>query len=277
MRVLLSLAFLLSSAALEACSPALSTPHPPVILRLGGSDSMQSLAHDLADAYRQTHPYATIEIHGGNSSSGLAELARGSLDIAMVSSSPPADELRRPPARAVEIARDGIAVIVNPSNPVTNLTRDQLAKVFSGALLNWDDLSGQEVRSGNDLIQVVSREDGSGTRRVFEQTIMTGRRVTLTSLIEPSSLQVLKFVESNPGAVGYAAANLWRGNSKARALSIDNVVPSIQSIHTSAYPLMQTYYFVLLINSGPEVADFVDFVLSPLARGLISARMAPPR
>jgi phosphate transport system substrate-binding protein len=276
MRLLLCLALFIFSAAFEACSQAPSTPHPPLILHIGGSDSMQLLAHDLADAYHQSHPYSTIEIRGGNSTSALAEFALGSLDIALVSRNPRSDELKQPPARVAEIARDGIVVVVHPSNPLTNVSRDQLAKIFSGEVLNWSDL-GVQASSGSDgPIQVISREDGSGTRSVFEQNIMTGRRVTLTALVQPSSHDVLKFVESNPDAIGYAAFNLWRGNSTARVLSIDNVSPSLASIQSSAYPIMQTYYFVLPIKANPDVTDFVDFVLSPSGRNVISSRAAAP-
>jgi phosphate transport system substrate-binding protein len=277
MRLLLGLALLVSSAALQACSQTDSTPHPPVILHVGGSDSMQLLARDLGDAYHQAHPYATVELRGGNSTSALAEFARGSLDIALVSRNPRSDELKQPPARVVEIARDGIVVVVHPSNPLTKLSRDDLAKIFSGEILNWSALTGQASKGSDDSIQVISREEGSGTRSVFEQNIMTGRRVTLTALIQPSSRDVLKFVESNPNAIGYAAFNLWNRNSTARVLSIDDVAPSLASIQSSTYPLMQTYYFVVPVEASPDIADFVDFVLSPLARKVISSRAALPR
>jgi phosphate transport system substrate-binding protein len=238
---------------------------------------MQSLVQVLADEYHQTHPYATIDIRGGNSSSALAEFARGTLDIAMVSSNPPSEELKRPPARVVEIARDGIAVVVHPSNPLSNISREQLAEVFSGEVLSWSDLTRNAGKGGDDSIQVVSREDGSGTRSSFEQTIMTGRRVTPTALIQPTTVDVLKYVESNPAAIGYTALNVWREGSTARALSIDNVAPTLESIRSSTYPIIQTYYFVLAVKADPDVEDFLNFVLSPAARAVISSNMAAPR
>lgn len=237
---------------------------------------MQLLAHDLADAYHQSHRYVTIDFLGGNSRSGLAEYARGSLDIAMVSRGPRSDELRQPPSRAVEIARDGIAIVVHPSNPIQNVSREQLAKIFSGEFSNWSDLASGPVPAGDGSIQVISREQGSGTREVFEQTIMAGRRVTLTAIVQPSSEDVLGYVESNPNAVGYVAFNIWNGNSTTRALSIDNVSASIEKIQSSTYPLMQTYYFVLPLKAGKDVEDFVDFVLAPDTRETITPRAASP-
>lgn len=235
---------------------------------------MQLLAQDLARAYRQSHPYATVEARGGNSSSGLVEFARGSLDIAMVSKSPTSEEMKSPPSRAIEIARDGVVVLVHPSNPLQNVTRDQLVKIFTGEILSWSQLTGTASKDSDDSIQVISREYGSGTRSVFEETIMAGRRVTLTALVQPSSRDVLDYVKSDPKAIGYVAFNLWKGSSSGRALSIDGIAPSASSIHSSSYPLMQTYYLVAPTNPSPSVSDFIEFALSASGHDLISARVS---
>lgn len=235
---------------------------------------MQPLARDLAEAYRQAHPYVSVEVRGGNTNSGLAEFAQGSVDIALVARNPHANELVHPPARAIEIARDGIVAVVHPSNPIANVSREQLAKIFSGEILNWSELGAQALSSDADAIQVISREEGSGTRSAFEQTVMAGRRVTLAALIQPSERDVLSYVESNPAAVGYAAFNVWRGNSPTHALSIDNIAPTITSIQSSTYPLMRTLFLVVPDEADPGISNFVDFVLSAPAREVISNRMA---
>ncbi len=235
---------------------------------------MQLLARDLAEAYRQTHPYASVEVRGGNSNSGLTEFAHGSLDIALVARNPRANELKKPPARAIEIARDGIVVVVHPSNPTANVSREQLAKIFSGEILNWSELGAHTLSGEADAIRVISREEGSGTRSVFEEAIMAGRRVTLTALIQPSERDVLAYVESNPFAVGYAAFDVWRGNSPTHALSIDNIAPTMTSVQSSTYPLMRTLYLVVPTEADSDISDFVDFVLSASAREVISNRMA---
>jgi phosphate transport system substrate-binding protein len=277
MRVLAGLVLFMLCGGFAACRPAPPTPHPRVVIRIGGDDAMQLLARDLAEAYHQTHRYATVEVYAGNSNSGLSEFARGSLDLALVSRNPLADEMKQPPARAVEIARDGIVAVVHPSNPIGSVSREQLAKIFSGEILNWSELGARAPSGDADAIQVISREDGSGTRSVFEETIMAGRRVTLTALIQPSERDVLAYVESNPNAVGYAAFNVWNGNSPTRALAIDNVAPTIASIQASTYPLVRTLYLVVPTTLNSEIGDFVDFVLSAPAHALISSRMATVR
>ncbi len=269
--------------ALLACRATPTPPHPPVKLRIGGADSTQLLARDLADAYHQAHAYASVEVSITNSATGLRELAQGSLDLAWVSRNPRADELTHPRARAVEIARDGIAIIVHPSNPVKNVSREQLAEIFSGEVLNWSQLSSTVTvtttvaAAQTDAIQVVSREQGSGTRAEFEQQVMQGRRVTLTALIQSTSRDVRGYVAANPNAIGYISFNLLKNNAQIRALAINNIEPTLDTIQASRYPLMQTYYLIVPHETSPDVSDFVDFVLSASARSLILSRMAPSR
>jgi phosphate transport system substrate-binding protein len=272
--LLLALAAL-ALPGVEGCAPT-PTPHPRVHLVLGGASSMQPLITDLANGYHQLRPYATLEILGGNSATGLAELAQGSVNLAMVSRNPRADELSHPPARAVEVARDGIVIVVHSSNPLVNLSRDELARIFAGEILSWSELKVTLPPGAPGTIQVVSREDGSGTRSVFEQTVMLGRRVTLTALVQPSERDVLDYIAANPNAIGYAAFNIWNIQPTTRAVSIDDVAPTLASIQASKYPLMRTFYLVAPIAPSPDVSDFLDFILSDSGRQIVRTRMATP-
>ncbi len=274
---------LIFCASLIACRATPTPVRTPVQIRIGGADSTQLLARDLADAYHQAHAYASVEVHTTNSSTGLRELAQGMLDLALVSRNPRADELSHPRARAVEIARDGLAIIVHPSNPVKNVSREELAQIFSGEILNWSQLTSPvtvttTVTANNaDAIRVISREEGSGTRADFERQVMQGRRVTLTALIQSTSRDVRAYVAANPNAIGYISFNLLRNTTQVRALSINHVEPTLETIQSSTFPLMQTYYLVVPSEISPDVSDFVDFVLSTSTRSLILSRMAPAR
>jgi phosphate transport system substrate-binding protein len=269
---LLSLCLL--GMAFIGCRAAPTPAHPPVTFRVTAADSAQLLMRDLAAAYQQARPYATVQVSVGNSSTALREFALGSADLALVSRSPRADELTQASARAVEIARDGIVAVIHPSNPLPGVSRAELAKIFAGDILNWSELTGQAAQ-GADAIQVVSREEGSGTRAVFEETIMLGRRVTLTALVEPSESDVLAYVASNPDAIGYVSFNIWQDRAQARALAIDNLAPTLARIRSSAYPLLRRYYLVVPNVANPNLTDFVNFVTSPAGQAVIAARMAP--
>ncbi len=258
-----------------ACRATPTPPHPPVLIHLGAADSTQLLAHDFVEAYHQARPYANVQVSVSNSSTVLREFAMGTDDLALVARNPRTDELTNPAARAVAVARDGIVVVVNPANPVTNLSREQVAKVFAGEILNWSELTKQAAQS-DDAIQVLSREDGAGIRADFEQLLITDRRVTLTAVIETSEADVLAYVAANPNAIGYASFNMWRNGTQGRALSIDNIAPTLTTIQSSTYPLLHTFYLVTPNIENPDLTDFMSFVLSPSARSLITNRMATP-
>ena len=275
---LLKSAFILLLAACRVTP----TPHPPATIHLGGAHALQLIARDLTEAYRRTHPYATFEIRASNSTIALREFAQGQFDIALASRSPRADELantrtpgERSPPRAIDIARDGIAVVIHPSNPLTNVTREQLGKIYTGEIYLWSQLNANLPPGSDDAIQVISREDGSGTRSVFEQIIMNGRRVTLTALTQTSDADVLRYVANNPNALGYVSANVWESQPRVHAMMIDGVAPMHETIQSGAYPLLQTLYFVVADQPRDDVSDFIDFVLSPSGHEVIQNRAAP--
>ncbi|MGE5139045.1 MAG: phosphate ABC transporter substrate-binding protein [Rudaea sp.] len=257
------------------CSPT-PTPTPaPVTIRIGGADSMQFLARDLATAFHDAHPNVTIDVQPTNSNTGLLELARGSLDLALVSRNPRADELQPRRAKAVEIARDAIVILVHPSNLLSDLSREQATGIFAGEIINWSELR-IEPPNGADAIEVISRESGSGTRAVFEQLLMRGHRTTPAALVRPGTPRVLDYIQSHPAAVGYASYSAWKNAGALRALSIGGVSPTLDTIQNNSYPLAQPLYLAVPSNAGPEVDAFVDFCDSAEARMLISGRMAPP-
>ncbi len=268
---------LFSSIALASCAATPTPVHPPVAIRLGGSDALQLVAGDLAEGYQQLRPYAHVDVRMTDSSSGLIELAQGRIDLAFASRNPTAQQLKQIPAHAVEIGRDGLVLVIHPSNPLSGLTRDQLGRVFAGDVLNWSDLTGRKPGGGADAIQVVSREQGSGVRTVFEQAILAGRRVTLTAIVQPSEQDVLDYVSANPAAVGYVSFNIWHNGSQTRALAVDQVAPTLESIQTGRYPLMCTQYLIVPDAAGPDVADFANYAVSADGQSLIASRMAPAR
>ncbi len=268
------LVFLIALALLSACRATPTPSHPQVTIKLITADGLQPLVRDLADAYHQVKPYATVEFSTTNSSSSLVALNQGSADLAFVSRSPRADELGRPAARVVELGRDGLVVVVHPSNPVTDLSREQVAKLFAGEFLSWSEITGRASDQAWDSVQVISREEGSGNRVAFEQSLMAGRRVTLTALIQPGERQVLAYIAANRGAVGYATFDVWKATKGTRALAIGGVAPTLQTIQTSRYPLLQTSYMVVPKAPRFDVSEFVDFVASASGRAVIARHLA---
>jgi phosphate transport system substrate-binding protein len=174
-----------------------------------GSDTMVNLALAWAERYEQINPNINISVTGGGSGTGLAALINGTVDIANASRQISADETKAAEANGVTpvefvTARDAIAVIVNPNNPINELTLDQISKIYKGEINNWQELGGE-----NRPIVRLSRETNSGTHVYFLQTVIRLGNSNDTSifsadtLLLPSSEGIISEVRDNPNAIGY--------------------------------------------------------------------------
>jgi len=150
------------------------------------------------------------------------------------------------------------------------LSSQQLRDIFSGDKLLWSEVGGEEVD-----IQVLSREDGSGTREAFEEMVMEGRGVTLTAVVIPSNHAVGQFVAENPLAIGYASTvDIPPG---ARHVRIDGVEPDLQAVAQGDYPLIRPFVLVGEGSPADEVQAFVSFVLSPAGQVIVGRRYGRAR
>lgn len=252
---------------LTACVATVE-PHPPVGLEMAGSTSMQSLMEELAAAYESRYDYVTIDINGRGSMLGLEALRDGIVDVALVSRELPSEEEES--LRTTVIAYDAIAILVNDGNEVNSLSSQQLRDIFGGDKLLWSEVGGQEVD-----IQILSREDGSGTREAFEEMVMEGRRVTLTAIVVPGNHAMGRYVAEDPLAIGYASAvDIPLG---ARPLRIDGVEPDLQAVTQGDYPLIRPFVLVTKQENSDEVQAFVNFVLSPAGQVIVGRRYGRAR
>lgn len=167
--------------------------------------------------------------------------------------------------RAVVVARDGVAIIVNQKNPINAIQAAQVAQVFAGEILTWP--AGPDA---GKPIAVVSREQGSGTRDAFETIVMNGRRVTLTALVMPGEAAVVDYVSQHSDAIGYVSMAAL--TPQVHALVLDDTALSPQTIETLQYPLVRTLSLVIPVAAPPEMQDFVDYVLSPDGQSIISQK-----
>jgi len=254
---------------LAACGAPLE-PHEPVYLRIAGSTSIQPLMEDLAQAYTGRHEYVTVDVQGGGSRLGIA-LARGNqIDIGTASQKPTAEDERDSETGAkrlwwTAIAQDGIALVVHPQNAMEGLTMSQARDIFFGRILDWEEMGGTPGE-----IVVVSREDGSGTREVFEEMVMGEKRVTLTAIVMPSSEAVVEYVARHPTAIGYVSMGYL--SPQVKALSVEGVNPTPATVQSGAYPLTRPLYLLTGQEPTGGVKAFIEFALSPAGQAVVEQR-----
>jgi len=212
MKRVISLLFLFSFI-LISCGPADSTEaasdSSAQYIENKGSDTIVNLALAWAERYQEEHPEVRISVTGGGSGTGIAALVNGTVDIANASRSIKDEEVADAQANGIEpvefiIARDAIAVIVNPENPVDQLTLRQISDIYSGKITNWTEVGGEDRP-----IVKLSRETNSGTHVYFLETVLRmGSRedktlFSMDTLLLPSSEGIIAEVRQNPNAIGY--------------------------------------------------------------------------
>ncbi len=225
-----------------------------------GSTAFQPFAEKLADQYMVTHPTINITVQGGGSAVGIQSALSGAAAIGMA-------DLVKLPAEAsalqsVIVAQDGVVVVVHPSNPLSDLTLDQIRAVFSGTIKNWQELGGP-----NTPITVVSREAGSGTRISFEQ-IVGNVVLTKEAIIQDSNGTIRETVANDANAVGYLSHGLL--NERIKALTISGHSCTHEAIRDGAYPLSRPIFLLTRANPGAEVQEFIDFILSADGQKIIA-------
>src|SRR5688500_16254871 len=255
---------LLTFVFIQSCSPASSegTPSvsPAAYIENKGSDTMVNLALGWAERYQSEHSEVRISVTGGGSGTGIASLINGTVDIANASRQIKAEEIDEAKSNGVEpvehiIARDAIAVIVHPENPVNELTLQEISDIYSGKITNWKDVGGEDRP-----IVKLSRETNSGTHVYFLETVLrlgSSEDKTLFSmdtLLLPSSEGIISEVRDNPNAIGYDGLGYVPHDLKMIAIAKEAggsyVLPSIETVNDKAYAIARDLY--MYTNGEPQ-------------------------
>ena len=233
-------------------------------LTLAGSTTVQPIAAKAAEEYMKDNPNILASVSGGGSGTGIKMITEGSTDIGMSSRELTADEISAGNLKPYEIAADGIAVIANPSNTLTDLTKDQIKDIFSGKIKNYRELGGPDKQ-----IVVIIRETGSGTRSSFEEMIMDKGKTPNADGAEqqPSNGAVKATVISNPNAIGYIGEGYV--DSTVKALKINGVAPTKETIKAGTYPVSRKLYMVTKGEASGKTKAFIDYVLSDKGQRIV--------
>ena len=229
-----------------------------------GSTSMQKVIGALGEYFTNENPDVNFTYNPTGSGSGITAVLEGRCDIGL-SSRALTDEEKAEGLVETVLAYDGIAIIVNPDNPLTDIDLDTLAKIYKGEITNWKDVGGSD-----EEIVVIGREAGSGTRDGFESITDTKDACVYRQELT-STGDVITAVSQNPAAIGYAS--LASVKDTVKALSVGCVVPTEETVKDGTYPVQRP--FVLVTREGVELSEtaqkFFDFATSIEAADIISA------
>jgi len=229
-------------------------------ITIAGSTSVEPFAGLLAEEYMIHHPQCHIYVQGGGSTAGIEAVRSHAAHIGMSSRSLMG---REKSLHTVIIAKDAIAIIVNPKNPIQDLSLVKVRDVFSGKIGNWKELGRHD-----HPIVLVTREEGSGTREAFQKLVMGEEEISLEALVQDSNGAIRQVVAGDPNAVGYISLGLV--NEKVRSLNISGVEPSVKNIESGRYHLVRPFLFIFNSEPAGEAKAFLDFVMSPEAQRLLS-------
>jgi len=283
MKRLLAILFLFSFF-LTSCGPDSSSEtasdSSAAYIENKGSDTIVNLALAWAEKYQGDHPEVRISVTGGGSGTGIAALVNGTVDLANASRQIKGEEIEEAKSNGVEpiehtIARDAIAVIVNPENPVSQLTLKQISDIYSGKITNWQEVGGED----RPIVRL-SRETNSGTHVYFLEVVLRlGSKedktlFSMDTLLLPSSEGIIAEVRQNPNAIGYDGLGYVPKDLKMIAIAKEAgapyVLPSIPTVNDKSYPIARDLY--MYTNGEPTgiVKEYLDWILSPEAQQIVA-------
>jgi phosphate transport system substrate-binding protein len=283
-RFILLITTLLIFVFTTSCGPASSegaaSDSSAAYIENKGSDTIVNLALAWAEKYQSEHPEVRISVTGGGSGTGIASLINGTVDIANASRKIKEEEIEEAKANGIEpvehiIARDAIAVIVNPENSVSQLTLKQISDIYSGKYSNWTEVGGED----RPIVRL-SRETNSGTHVYFLETVLRlgnsddKTLFSMDTLLLPSSEGIIAELRQNPNAIGYDGLGYVPKDLKMIAVAEEEggpyVLPSIATVNDKSYPIARDLYMYTDGEPTGIVKEYLDWILSPEAQEIVA-------
>ena len=242
-----------------------------------GSDTMVHLISSWAEAFMQKNPGIEVSVTGGGSGTGFAALINGTTDICAASRSIKEKELTLANQKDIHpneivVTRDGIAVVVNPDNPINELTTNQLGKIFTGDFPRWSDVGGPDQE-----IVVLSRESSSGTYIFFQEMVLKKQDYRLDAKLLPATSAIIQSASTDKWAIGYAGLGFaFAATDKVKIIAVKTdvesaaVMPSDMTVKSGQYPIARPLYLYLDGESEGTEKKFVDFCLSAEGQSIVT-------
>ena len=251
----------------DTTEPAATEPAATEIsgnVAANGSTSMEAVILGLQEGFKSVQPGVEIGYTGSGSGAGITGVLEGTCDLGLSSRALTDDEKSQGAVENI-IALDGVAVVVNPENTVTDLTTEQIAQIFTGEITNWSELGGADAE-----IAVFGRENGSGTRSAFEEIVGVEDACVYTNEYS-STGDVIGNVASNPNAIGYAS--LSAVDETVTAVNVNGVAPSEATVLDGTYEIQRPFVIVTVEGTelSAEAQAFLDYAMSAEVADIIAA------
>jgi phosphate transport system substrate-binding protein len=281
---------------LISCQQTQIATRKPVTISIAGATAIYPTLVDLTTEFSRQQPHVLFDISSGNSTLGEERVHLAQVDLAastLISPTVPSERLTVPqikPLRRVPIGLDGLVLITHQSNPIDNLTLLQLRELYSGRVWNWQELGGND-----EAVHLITREDGSGSRTLFDERIMGIEPLALTAVVVPSNADVIDEVLRYEGAIGYVSRafviDLLQPKTApspstltatappptVHLIKIEDQLPTAATLATQSYFLIQPLYLVTSSQPRAVVRQFVDFTLSPAGQAIVARYHHPIR
>jgi phosphate transport system substrate-binding protein len=248
---------------------AISSASADTKLVIKGSDTLGAkLVPQLAEAYKSTHPGVTFDIAAEGSTTGIAAIIDGTADIGMASRRAFVTEISAASAngrtlKPTIVAYDGIAIIVNSANSVSQLTKAQIEKIFTGEVTDWSAVGGSP-----GAISIYTRNTSSGTYSDFKKMAMSAKDYAATAQKMAGNEQIASEVGKNPNGIGYVGM-AYLDAAGVKALAVNGVKPSIATVRNKSYPISRSTFYYTNGEATGEAKSFLDYTLSPAGQKIV--------
>ena len=260
----------MATAAMSLAAPGIAQAGT---VSIKGSDTMVVLGQRWAEEYMKKHPGTTIQVTGGGSGTGISALINGTTEICEASRSMKDSEKAQLKEKAgagpeeIVVAKDGLSVYLNDSNPLNELTMDQLKGIFTGKITNWKEVGGSDAK-----IIPYSRENSSGTYVFFKEHVLNNADYTPRAQAMPGTAAVVNAVSKEKSSIGYGGAAYAKGIKVIKVkkdAGSTGIAPSDATVKNGTYPLSRPLFFYLRGKPAGEIKSIVDWVLSPEGQAVV--------
>jgi len=239
----------------------------PTLLRITGSETMIPLTQKLAADFMHKHPNISVHVTGGGTGTGVKDITNGLTDIC-AASRPLTPEEIKPIAKkynsvglSYQVAKDALSIYVHPSNPVTQLTLDQVRNLFTGRIKNWKEIGGPDL----DVVVFV-RPPNSGTYLYFKEHVLLNEPQAEGAQIVPNSSVMIKKLSETPEGIGYGGIF---HSKEGKAIVINGIEPSIENVRENRYPITRYLYFYVVDSPKGLTEQFINWVQSPAGQKIV--------